>query len=215
MPTSASAADRRSGAERRTPTLSLYQLLDPAVLADPYPLYRKLRENDPVHWDPFLHAWVVTGYAEVVTVLHRFSADRTPSPEQLNAMGLSALEPLAQVLVRQMLFMDAPAHTRLRGLCSAAFAPRRVEALEPHIQDIADRLLDRVMPAGRMDVIGDFANKLPAIVTAELLGVPASDHEQLKAWSADFAEILGNFQHNSDRAGRVLNSLGEMTRVFP
>jgi cytochrome P450 len=199
---------------KRTPTLSLYQLLDPSVLADPYPLYRSLREHDPVHWDPFLHAWVATSYADVVAVLHKFSAERTPSPEQLTAMGLGALKPLAQVLVRQMLFMDAPAHTRLRGLCSKAFTPRRVDALKPHIQDIADRLIDRVLHAGKMDVIADFANPLPAIVTAELLGVPTADHEQLKAWSADFAEVLGNFQHNPERAGRVLNSLEEMTAYF-
>jgi len=195
-------------------TLSLYRLLDPAVLADPYPLYRELREHDPVHWDPFLHAWVVTSYADVVTVLHKFSANRTPTPEQFAALGLSSLAPIAQVMVKQMLFMDAPAHTRLRALCSAAFTSRRVEVLRSHIQDIADRLIDRVAPSGRMDVIADFANPLPAIVTAELMGVPTEDHEQLKAWSADFAEMLGNFQHNPDRAGRVSRSLQEMTSYF-
>ena len=78
------------------PALSLFQLLDPAVVADPYPLYRRLRTEDPVHWDPFLHAWVVTRYADVVTVLHRFSARATPLPEQLHALGLSALTPVAQ-----------------------------------------------------------------------------------------------------------------------
>ena len=78
--------------DNRTPPLSLYHLLDPEVLADPYPLYRRLRTEDPVHWDPFLHAWVVTRYADVVRVLHDFSADRTPTPEQLTAMGLSRLE---------------------------------------------------------------------------------------------------------------------------
>jgi len=67
---------------RPDPSLSLYQLMDPAVLADPYPLYKKLRETDPVHWDPYLHAWVVTGYQDCITVLHKFSADRTPTPEQ-------------------------------------------------------------------------------------------------------------------------------------
>jgi pimeloyl-[acyl-carrier protein] synthase len=193
---------------------SLYQLLDPDVLADPYPLYRKLRDWDPVCWDPFLHAWVVTSYADVATVLQKFSADRTPTPDQLKAMGLGALESVAQVMVRQMLFMDAPAHTRLRGLCSSAFTSRRVELLRSHIQDITDELLDRVQPLGRMDVIADFANPLPAIVTAELLGVPTSDHQQLKAWSADFAEMLGNFQHNPDRADRVLRSVAEMTAYF-
>ncbi len=190
---------------------SLYELLDPEVLADPYPLYRSLRECDPVLWDPPLHAWVVTSYSGVKEVLHKFSADRTPTPEQLNAMGMRALEPVAAVMVRQMLFMDAPAHTRLRGLCASAFTSRRVDSLREHIQDVADRLVDRVLPQGRMDVIADFANPLPAIVTAELMGLPSGDHEQLKSWSADFAEMLGNFQHNPDRAGRVVRSVGEMT----
>src|SRR5205809_2235652 len=122
--------------------LSLYHLLDPEVLANPYPLYHRLRTEDPVHWDPFLHAWVVTRYADVVRVLHDFSADRTPTPEQLTAMGLSALNPIAQVMVKQMLFMDAPAHTRLRALASSAFTPSKVELLRSHIQEIADRLLD-------------------------------------------------------------------------
>ena len=193
---------------------SLYQLLDPEILADPYPLYRRLRERDPVAWDPFLHAWVVTSYAGVLTVLHKFSADRTPSPEQLAAMGLKSLEPVAAVMVRQMLFMDAPAHTRLRGLCSSAFTSRRVDHLRPHIQEIADGLIDRVIAKGEMDVIEDFAAPLPAIVTAELLGVPTSDHQQLKSWSADFAEMLGNFQHNPDRVSRVLRTVDEMTRYF-
>src|SRR5579884_1012276 len=124
--------------------LSLYHLLDPEVLANPYPLYKQLREEDPVHWDPFLHAWVVTRYTDVVHVLHHFSANRTPTPEQLSSMGLSALNPIAKVMVRQMLFLDPPDHTRLRALASAAFTPRRVEQLRCHIQEIMDSLLDTV-----------------------------------------------------------------------
>src|SRR3977135_138241 len=79
------------------PPLSLYQLLDPAVLANPYPLYERLRTEAPVHWDPYLHAWIVTRYADVVTVLHHFSANRTPTPEQFAAIGLAELGPLVQV----------------------------------------------------------------------------------------------------------------------
>ena len=194
--------------------LSLYHLLSPEVLADPYPLYRRLRTEDPVLWDPFLHAWVVTRYDDVVKVLLDFSARRTPTPEQLAEMGLADLSPIAQVMVKQMLFMDPPAHTRMRSLCSQAFTPRRVEALREHIQDIANRLLDSVLPRGEMDFIADFAAPLPAIVTAEMLGVPISDHLQLKRWSADFAEMLGNFQHNPNRASRVRSSLNEMTSYF-
>jgi len=196
------------------PALSLSRLLDPEVLADPYPLYHRLRDEDPVHWDPYLHAWVVTRYADVVHVLHRFVADRTPTAGQLAAIGLPHLGPVARVMVRQMLFMDAPAHMRIRGLAAQAFTPRRIADLREHIQTIMDGLLDTVIARGRMDVIRDIAEPLPAIVTAEMLGVPTADHQQLKTWSADFAEILGNFQHNPDRAGRVLRATEDMCAYF-
>jgi cytochrome P450 len=129
-------------------------------------------------------------------------------------MDLSALNPIAKVMVKQMLFMDAPAHTRLRSLASVAFTPRRVEVLRDHIQQIADGLMDRVQPRGSMDIIADFAAPLPAIVTAEMLGVPTEDHPNLKKWSADFAEMLGNFQHNPERIPRVLDSTNNLTAYF-
>jgi pimeloyl-[acyl-carrier protein] synthase len=200
--------------QKPDPTLSLTHLLDPEVLANPYPLYHRLRSEDPVYWDAFLHAWVVTRYADVVTVFDRFSADRTPTPEQLTAMGMAALSPIAQVMVRQMLFLDPPAHTRVRSLAARAFTPRRVERLRAHIQEIVEDLLDGVAAAGSMDIIADLAYPLPAIVTAEMLGVPPTDRDQLKAWSEDFAEVLGNFQHNPDRISRLLRSLDNMTAYF-
>src|SRR5437762_3947267 len=196
------------------PSLSLYHLLDPEVLANPYPLFRRLRTEDPVHWDPFLHAWVVTRYKDVVTVLYQHSAERTPTPEQLTLIGLASLNPIAEIMVKQMLFLDAPAHTRLRGLASQAFTPQRVEVLREHIREITNRLLDNVESKGCMDVIADLAEPLPCIVTAEMLGVPVEDYQQLKAWSQDFAEMLGNFQHNPERVPRILKSVQDMTAYF-
>jgi cytochrome P450 len=196
---------------------SLYHLFDPEVLANPYPLYHRLRSERPVHWDPFLHSWVVTRYVDVIRVLHHFSAKRTPTPEQLTSKGLSSMNPIAQVMVRQMLFLDPPDHTRLRALASAAFTPARVERLRSHIQEIVDGLLDPVVgerQSGKLDVIADLAGPMPAIVTAEMLGVPSEDHEQLRIWSTDFAEMLGNFQHNPDRIPRVLRSVEEMSGYF-
>ena len=206
--------DSTPSPRKPSPTLSLYQLLDPEVLANPYPLYQRLRTETPVYWDPYLHAWVVTRYADVITVLHHFSANRTPTPEQLAAIGLAELAPVAQVMVKQMLFMDAPDHTRLRGLASTAFTPARVEALRSHIREILNDLLEPLLAAGRMDVIADLAAPLPAIVTAEMMGVPTADADQLKEWSADFAEVLGNFQHNPDHASRTLKCVEEMTSYF-
>ncbi len=194
--------------------LSLYRLLEPEILANPYPLYRRLREEDPVHWDQYLHAWVVTRYEDVQTVLTKFSAARTPTPEQLTEMGLPELCPISKVMVKQMLFLDQPAHSRVRALASYAFNPNRVAVLVSHIQGICDQLLDKIIERGEMDVIADIGAPLPAIVTAEMMGVPVEDHDQLKDWSADFAEILGNFQHNPERVPKVLNAVENMTDYF-
>src|SRR5215471_2739107 len=196
------------------PSLSLYHLLEPAVLANPYPLYHRLRTEDPVHWDSYLHSWVVTRYKDVAAVLQDFSAARTPAPEQLRALGLSDLEPVARVMVRQLLFRDPPAHTRLRSLAAPAFSPSRVEALRHHIQEITDSLIDAVAAKGRMDVIADLADLLPATVTAELMGVPVEDQFQLKVWSKDFSEMLGNFQHNPGRTPVMLKTVEQMTNYF-
>jgi cytochrome P450 len=194
--------------------LSLYRLLEPQVLADPYPLYEQLRQEDPVHWDPYLHSWVVTRYADVVTVLREFSAERTPTPEQLSAIGLAKLTPLAAVMVKQMLFLDPPSHSRIRGLAACAFTPARVSALKGRIQRLADQLLDKVASLGHMDVLSDFAEPLPAIVTSELFGVSSEFALQLKTWSARFAEMLGNFQHNPDRIPSMLETIQNLTEFF-
>ena len=206
--------DTISTPRTRDRSLGLYRLLDPAVLADPYPLYRRLRAEEPVYWDAVLHAWIVTRYADVVTVLQRFSAARTPAPDHLVAMGLEDFTPIARVMKQQMLFMDPPAHTRIRRLAASVFTPHRVEALRQHIQEITDRLIASVRDTGHMDVIADLAAPLPATVTAEMLGVPVADWAQLKTWTSNYAEVLGNFQHNPDRVLQALQGLEEMTAYF-
>src|SRR5450755_3806218 len=198
------SASTGSSSVRDELELSLCQLLDPAVLANPYPLFDRLRETDPVHWDIFLHAWVVTRYEDVVRVLKTFSADRTPGPERLESMGLGEMSPIAALMVKQMLCMDAPMHTRIRSLAAFAFTPARVAVLRERIAEIADRLLEPLKQRGAMEAIADFAAPLPAIVTAHMLGVPEEDHRSLKDWSASFAEMLGNFQHNPDRVAQMV-----------
>ena len=202
--TAVHATPASEGENRR---LSLLRMLDPEVLAAPHEHYRALRDFEPVHWDPFMHAWVVTGYKEAVTVLMQYSANRTPAPAHLESLGLSFMKPFAEMMLQQMMFMDGEMHSRLRTLCAAAFTPRRVEGLRTTIETIANELLDKVMHAGRMDLLADFANPLPAIVTARLLGVPEEDHGKLHDWVLDIAEVLGNFQHHPDRVAEVVKSL--------
>ena len=101
----------------------------------------------------------------------------------------------------------AQKHARLRSLCASAFTPRRVEGLRQVIESVADQLIDSFIAVGHVDLVADFANPLPAIVTAKLLGVPVEDHKQLHTWVLDLAEVLGNFQHHPDRVVEILRSL--------
>ncbi len=190
--------------------LSLLQLLTPEVLANPNVFYRALREHDPVHWDPYMHAWVVTSYSENIAVLTSYSADRTPALEYLDQLGLSFMRPFSKMMLQQMLFMDGAKHARLRSICSAAMTPRKVEELQNVIESIADGLIDKFAAKGTVDLLNDFANPLPAIVTATLLGVPTEDHKQLGAWVVDLAEVLGNFQHHPSRVAEIVQSLEDI-----
>jgi pimeloyl-[acyl-carrier protein] synthase len=192
--------------------LSLLRLLDPDVASDPYQLYHALREHDPVHWDPYMHTWVVTSYPEVVTVLTNLSADRAPRPEHLDRLGLSFMKPFADMMRQQLLFMDDPMHSRLRRLCSVAFTPRKMEELRGDIQSIANQLIDKVFASRRINLLGDFAVPLPAIVTAKLMGVPVEDHARIGAWVNDIVEVHGNFQHDPGRVSQILQSLEDMKR---
>lgn len=185
--------------EMNNESLSLLRMLDPEVLADPYRYYRALREYDSVYWDPYMHTWVITAYSEVLTVLMDCSANRTPSMEYLDKLGLLAMKPFAEFLGRQMMFMDGAQHARLRCLCSAIFTPRRIEEMRAVITSVANDLIDKIVASGNIELAADFANPYPAIVMAGLLGIPMEDHQQLQPWIFDVGEIFGNFQHHPER----------------
>jgi cytochrome P450 len=112
-----------------------------------------------------------------------------------------------------MVFADPPRHTRLRGLVTKAFTPRVVEGLRGRVQAIVDDLLARVEPAGELDVIADLAIPMPTMVIAELLGVPATDRDRLKAWSDDFAAFIGG-PTGHDGIARADRAIRELTAYF-
>src|ERR1700722_14358683 len=89
-----------TGARSNDENLSLLRMLNPEVLADPDAFYRSLREYEPVHWDPYMHAWVVTSYQEVVAILLNYSADRTPAPAHLDRLGLSFMTPFLEMIMQ-------------------------------------------------------------------------------------------------------------------
>jgi cytochrome P450 len=166
----------------------------PGVLADPYPHYRQLRAEAPVHWSP-LGFWVFTRFADGAAIIQ----DRNFAMIEPREWGEAtreyryegaAPEKVRDALGRMMLFKNAPDHTRLRGLVTKAFTVRAIEALRPRIGEIVTDLLGRVRPAGRMDVIADLAYPLPAMVIAEMLGVPPEDRDEFRLWSRALASTI-------------------------
>ena len=171
-----------------------YNPFVPEVHANPYLMYRQLREQDPVHWSELLEAWVLTRYDDVVAVLKhpRFSADRRSARNRFVQAAMQSqaeMGPLAQA--NTMLSSDPPEHTRMRNLVSKAFTFKAVEKLRPRIQQIVDELLDAIEDKGSMDAIWDLGYPLPVIVIAEMLGVPAGQRDTFKRWSDDIVATLG------------------------
>ena len=166
------------------------------LLANPYPLYAMLRSSQPVFRVPVpvdvgAGVFLLTRHADVHAALRdtRLSADRRNSDAIDRNRALLPSQLLGEgTLYRSMLMMDAPDHTRIRSLVNKAFTPRRVAELRPRIEAIAKELLAGPAAAGKIDVIGDLGAPLPAIVIAELLGVPPEDHPQFRTWAA---QIVG------------------------
>jgi cytochrome P450 len=170
-------------------------LAHPKFVSDPYPLYRWLREREPVRKDPLAPVWVLTRYADVALALKdsRFRKD----PFATERLAATVREQLgvdvsgrSDVETVSMLFLDPPQHTRIRQQFSRAFTPRRIENLRPKIQKLCDDRLAAVLPSGKMDIIETIAYPLPITVIADLLGFPAADYPRFKKWSDDFATAL-------------------------
>jgi cytochrome P450 len=170
----------------------LLPLRSAGALENPYPIYSVLRTVRPVLEVPVPGfdgpgVWMLTRYRDVHAVLRdpRFSVERVRAPlvrDNLDRMP-EFLRQSVQGL-RSMLIMDPPDHTRVRKLVNKAFTPKRIASLRGHIEAIVRELGDEALAKGRFDLIHDIAEPLPAIVIAELLGVPPEDHRQFREWSS-------------------------------
>jgi len=179
-------------------------LLDPAVLADPYPTLHRLRAEAPVRWDETQRVWTLATYDHALAALR----DARVFSSAIHGGSTTALDTSAWFV-----FHDPPEHTRLRGLVTTAFTPGVVERLRPTIQTIVDRLLDRLEDAGGGDLIADLAFPLPAMVIAELLGVPTDDIDRFKQWSADLAALGSTVKAAPDRAERLARARASSTAL--
>ena len=193
-------------------------LLSEETLADPYPVLAELRERAPVHWSERYRAWLLTGHAECDAAHRdpRFSSDRiAPVLARLEASG--GPEPLIRtlrVLAGWMVFKDGTEHRRLRGLVNRAFTPRAVARLREAVEDTADALLGAVRARGEADLVADLAFPLPAIVIAELLGVPPADRDRFKSWSEDVASLVFGAVDDASRHDRAQAGMAELVAYF-
>lgn len=145
---------------------------------DPYPIYRRLREEAPAYWNRERRFWALSRHADVLAAfkdVRRFSNAEGVSLERSAAGEASA--------AASFLAMDPPEHDRLRNLVSRGFTPRRVAELEPDIRRLAERHLAAVLDAGRCDFVQDYAARIPMDVVSEMLGVPEADRDELRAWA--------------------------------
>jgi pimeloyl-[acyl-carrier protein] synthase len=150
----------------------------PGVHGDPYAHYHRLLRENPVHWSDALKSWVVCRHDDVAVALRdsRLSSrtgDGVIAANVPPAMS-NTVERVGAFAVSLLNELDPPQHTRMRRLLTRALATAG-ERAPVDVDGIAHRLLDAVEPAGRMDVVADFAHPLPAAVAAELIGVPAAD----------------------------------------
>src|SRR3954451_20114888 len=166
-----------NGHVQTAPSAPLFNPLAPEFIRNPYPYYERLRTTDPMHVTP-LGVFVASRHAEISLVLRdkRFGKDH--HERTIRRYGPQIMEePIFKSFGHMMLQQDPPDHTRLRGLVVKAFTARRVEDMRPRIQQIVDETLDQIIPQGKMDLIEDFAFRLPVTIICDMLGIPEEHRE--------------------------------------
>jgi cytochrome P450 len=174
--------------------IASYGLLTPALHADPAPILARARHEAPVHFDPTLGTWVLSRWAEVSSVLKdpAYSADRGGAIAGLGTPELEAkLAWCSDIVLRWMVYVDPPRHTRLRAAVHRHFNSAAMAALRPAIARAVDEAMAGPRRRGRLEVMSELAVPLPARITTELLGLPLSDSEMLKTWTTDMFSLFG------------------------
>jgi hypothetical protein len=202
------------------PTTLAFELLAgvPEVVVDPYPHYRALREQAPVHRLELPTGdvlWVLSRYDDCKAVLAAHDFGKDPVRSQRRSVLGDDLPPITGDRVAPMLFLNPPDHTRIRGLVSRAFTPRRVEALRAHIDELVATTLDGIGAGGsdEVDLLDVLAFPLPVAVIGELVGVPPADRARFRSLVRTASASL---EINAD-AEIVLAAdaaLAEMTEYF-
>ena len=194
-----------------------YRPDDPQVLADPFPLYRRMQHEDPCHWSPRLKAWVLTRYEDVrdVCLDKEMSSDRLrPYFATLPSEEARRIAEIMKYLSLWMVFRDPPEHTRLRRLTSKVFHVKSMHAMRPRIETLMHWLMQQIGEREAFDFIGDFAGPLPALVIMDMLGVPRGELARVKRLSDDMALFIGSSRMAQEKYDIAEAATREMAEFF-
>jgi cytochrome P450 len=194
-----------------------YRPNDPGVLADPFPLYRRMRDEDPAHWSPALKAWVLTRYEDVKRVCldSQMSSDRLrPFFASMPSSEAQRIPELIRYLTLWMVFRDPPEHTKLRRLAGKVFNVRSIHALRPNIESLTAWLLGQLDGRSEFDFIADFAGPLPAMVIMDMLGVRREELAQVKRLSDEMALFIGSTRDSPEKYARAEKATHDMATLF-
>ena len=178
----------------------MFDAYDPQFLDDPYPTYRRLREETPVFFDETWGLTFFTRHSDINEILkdrnrfgrdfrHRLSIDEV-DPDLYKRIYPSQWPTWTRYVRESFIDLEPPRHTRLRRLVSKAFTRRSSEAFRPRLEQAADEILDRALEAGSLEVIEEFAKPIPVAMIADLMGIPTHDHNKLLEWSHAIVRVF-------------------------
>jgi cytochrome P450 len=189
----------------------------PGYLADPFPLYRRMQDEDPAHWSPRIKSWVLTRYDDV----KRVCLDKDMSSDRLRPFFASMPGPEAarigdiiRYLSLWMVFRDPPDHTRLRRLTSKVFHLKSMRDMRPNIESLTAMLLEDIGEREEFDFIAAFAGPLPALVIMDMLGVPRGELARVKRMSDDMALFIGSSRTSPEKYDIAESATHEMAGFF-
>src|SRR4028118_506801 len=171
-----------------------YDLFAPEALVNSYPLYKRMRSEDPVHYCESAGYWILTRYRDVEAALRdeRLSSDRTALYiNNLGSLDFNLIQNFLHLTSKMMVGTDPPQHTRLRKLANQGFTTRAIESWRSIIENTTDRLLDKAQNRGRTDAVSDLSSPLPGFILPEIFGVPETDRANLVEWARDITQIFG------------------------
>jgi cytochrome P450 len=188
-----------------------------AFLADPFPVYRRMREEDPVHWSPRLKSWVLTRYDDIKAVCldKEISSDRLrPFFATLPGPEAARIGEIMRYLTHWMVFRDPPEHTRLRRLTSKVFHVQSMHAMRPVAEELTEWLFERIGNRTEIDFVADFAGPLPALVIMAMLGVPKEELAKVKRMSDEMALFIGSSRMSPEKYDIAEAATKEMAGFF-